>query len=69
MGYARPLGQTVSVRQRDLANTHGVCGCVALIQRGILREDFSLGRHPIGRLSISNLSRRVTISIRNCTRR
>ena len=48
MGYARPLGQTVSVRQRDLANTHGVCGSVALIQIGILGEDFCLCRHPIG---------------------
>ena len=48
MGYARPLGQTVSVRHRNLANTHGVCGSVALIQIGILGEGFLLSRHPIG---------------------
>jgi hypothetical protein len=36
MGYARPLGQTVPVRHRNLANLHGVCGCIALIQIGIL---------------------------------
>ena len=47
MGYARPLGQTVSVRHRNLANTHGVCGSVALIQIGILGEGFLLSRHPI----------------------
>jgi hypothetical protein len=40
MGYARSLGQTVSVRQRDLANTHGVCGRVAHIQSGVLGEGF-----------------------------
>ena len=61
--YARPLGQTVSVRQRDLANTHGVCGSVALIQIGILGEDFLLCRHPIDWLveiqflAVGNVSR------------
>jgi hypothetical protein len=47
MGYARPLGQTVSVRHRNLANMHCVCLCVALIQIGILGEDFCLCRHLI----------------------
>jgi hypothetical protein len=61
MGYARPLGQTVSVRQRDLANTHGVRGCVALIQIGILGENFRLCRQPIGWLVEIQLA---TISIR-----
>jgi ammonia channel protein AmtB len=43
-----PSGKTVSVGQRDLANTHGVCGSVALIQIGIFGEEFRLCRHPIG---------------------
>src|SRR5262245_36493440 len=48
MGYARPLGQTVSVSHGNLANTHNVRGSVALIQIGILGEGFLLSRHPIG---------------------
>ena len=48
MGYARPLGQTVSVRHRNLTNAHGVCGSVALIQIGILSEEFRLCLNPIG---------------------
>ena len=51
MGYARPLGQTVSVRHGNLADTHGVCGSVALIQIGILSEGFLLCHQPIGWLS------------------
>jgi hypothetical protein len=43
-----PSGKTVSVGQRDLADTHGVCGSVALIQIGIFGEGFLLSRHPIG---------------------
>jgi hypothetical protein len=50
MGYARPLGQTVSVRHRDLATTHSVRGCIALIQIGILGEGFFLCGQPIGGL-------------------
>ena len=47
-GMLSPLGQTVSVSHGNLADTHGVCGSVALIQIGILGEGFLLSRHPIG---------------------
>jgi hypothetical protein len=46
-----PSGKTVSVGQRDLADTHGVCGSVALIQIGMLGEGFLLCHLPIGWLS------------------
>jgi hypothetical protein len=69
MGYARPFGQSVSVRRRNRANTLGVCGYVAFVQFGILGEDFRLCRHPIGRLvEIQLVAAGATISIDNAPR-
>src|SRR5215475_6595047 len=46
-----PLGQSVSVHHRNLANTHSIRRSVALIQIGILGEGFLLSRHQIGWLA------------------
>jgi hypothetical protein len=69
MGYARPLGQTVSVRQREPTRTV-FAALQRLYQVGILGEDFRLCRHPIGRLvEIQLVAAGATISIDNAPRR